>query len=128
MFVEAFQINKKNQHCKKKVEDRSQKMKNIKCLNVFKRSFILIISQFSSVQSLSHVQLFATPWITECQASLSITNSRSSLKLTSIQWCRPAISSSVIPFSSCPQSLPASDLLQGVNSSHEVAKVLEFQL
>ena len=34
-----------------------------------------------SVQSLSRVQLFATPWITACQASLSITNSRSSLRL-----------------------------------------------
>ena len=44
-------------------------------------------------------------------------------------WCPPAISSSVGPFSSCPQSLPASQsLFQWVNSSHEVAKVLEFQL
>ena len=41
--------------------------------------------QFSSIQSLSHVQLFATPWITACQASLSITNSWSSLKLMSIE-------------------------------------------
>ena len=41
--------------------------------------------QFSSVQSLSRVQLFATPWIAERQASLSITNSRSLLKLTSIE-------------------------------------------
>ena len=40
---------------------------------------------FSSVQSLSRVQLFVTPWITARQASLSITNSRSSLKLTSIE-------------------------------------------
>ena len=40
--------------------------------------------QFSSVQSLSRVWLFATPWITAHQASLSITNSRSSLKLMSI--------------------------------------------
>ena len=40
---------------------------------------------FSSVQSLSHVWLFATPWIAARQASLSITNSRSSLKLMSIQ-------------------------------------------
>ena len=40
---------------------------------------------FSSVQSLSRVQLFMTPWIAECQASLSITNSQSSLKLTSIE-------------------------------------------
>ena len=36
-------------------------------------------TQFSSVQSLSHVQLFATPWTAACQASLSITNSNSHL-------------------------------------------------
>ena len=47
---------------------------------------------------------------------------------TSSQWCHPAISSSVVPFSSCPQSLPASESFQWVNSSHEVAKVLESQL
>ena len=40
---------------------------------------------FSSVQSLSHVQLFATPWTAVCQASLSLSNSRSLLKLTSIE-------------------------------------------
>ena len=43
----------------------------------------------------------------------------------SSQWCHPAISSSVVPFSSCPQH---QSLFQWVNSSHEVAKVLEFQL
>ena len=48
-------------------------------------SFISNTFQFSSVQSLSHVRLFATPWIIALQASLSITNSRSSLRLTSIQ-------------------------------------------
>ena len=65
--------------------------------------------QFSSVQSLSRIQLFATPWITACQASLSITNSRvHSDSCPSSQWCHPAISSSVVPFSSSPQSLPAS--------------------
>ena len=66
--------------------------------------------QFSSVQSLSCVWLFETPWITARQASLSITNSRvhsDSHPLS--QWCHPAISSSVIPLSSCPQSLPASE-------------------
>ena len=42
-----------------------------------------------SVQSLSHVQLFVTPWITARQASLSIINSRSSLKLTSIESVMP---------------------------------------
>ena len=46
--------------------------------------------QFSSVQSLSCVWLFATPWITARQASLSITNSRSSLKLMSIEWVMPS--------------------------------------
>ena len=42
--------------------------------------------------------------------------------------CHPAISSSVIRFSSCPQSFPASGSFLMSNSSHEVAKVLEFQL
>ena len=46
--------------------------------------------QFSSVQSLSRVRLFATPWIAACQASLSITNSRSSLRLTSIKLVIPS--------------------------------------
>ena len=45
--------------------------------------------QFSSVQSLSHVQLFAIPWIAAHQASLSITTSRSSPRLTSIESVMP---------------------------------------
>ena len=45
--------------------------------------------QFSSVQSLSRVRLFATPWITAHQASLSITNSQSSLRITSIESMMP---------------------------------------
>ena len=51
--------------------------------------------QFSSVQSLSHVRLFATPWITAHQASVSITNSWSSLKLMCIESVMP--SSHLIP-------------------------------
>jgi len=46
--------------------------------------------QFSWVQSLSRVQLFATPWIAAHQASLSITNSQSSLRLTSIESVMPS--------------------------------------
>ena len=46
--------------------------------------------QFSSVQPLSHVWLFVTPWITACQASLSITNSQSLLKLISIELMMPS--------------------------------------
>ena len=43
-------------------------------------------------------------------------------------WCHPAISSSVVPFSYCPQPLPASESFPRSQSSHDVAKVLEFQL
>ena len=46
--------------------------------------------QFSSVQSLSRVRLFETPWITARQASLSITNSRSSLRVRSIESVMPS--------------------------------------
>ena len=49
-----------------------------------------ILQNIQSVQSLSRVQLFATPWITACQASLSITNSRSSLRLTFIESVMPS--------------------------------------
>ena len=97
-------------------------------------------NQFSSVQLLSRVQLFATPWTTARQTSLSITNSRSASQFSCSvvsnsfrphepqhstppcpsptprvhpnpcplsRWCHPTISSSVIRFSSCPQSFPA---------------------
>ena len=63
---------------------------------------------YQSVQSLSRVRLFATPWIAACQASLSISNSWSLLKLMHIELVMP--SSHLIlcrPLSSCPQSLPA---------------------
>ena len=62
--------------------------------------------QFSSVQSLSRVRLFVTPWITAPQASLSITSSWSSLRLTSIEsvmpsshliFCRPLLLLPPIP-------------------------------
>ena len=65
---------------------------------------------FSSVQSLSHVWLFA---IHESQHArtpcLSPTPGVHSNSCPSNQWCHPAIWSSVVPFSSCPQSLPASE-------------------
>ena len=69
--------------------------------------------RFSSVQSLRRVWLFATPWITAHQASLSITNSlwhagvySNSCPLS--RWCHPTISSSVVRLSSRLQSFPAS--------------------
>ena len=72
-------------------------------------TFIEGLMLASSVQSLSRVQLFVTPWTIEHQASLSITNSQSLLKLMSIKSLTPStVSSSIIPFSSCPQSFPES--------------------
>ena len=71
---------------------------------------LLLLYQFSSVQLLSRVWLFATPWIAARQASLSITNSRSSLRLTSIESVMP--SSHLIlcrPLLLLPQSFPASE-------------------
>ena len=68
---------------------------------------------FISVPSLSHVQLFATPWTAAHQASLSITNSKSLLKLMCIESGMP--SNHLIlcrPFSFCLQSLPASGSFQ----------------
>ena len=65
--------------------------------------------QFSSVQSLSRVQLFETPWTAAGQVSLSINNSWSLFKLMSIQ---SVMQSSVFLFSSCPQSFPASQSFQ----------------
>ena len=51
---------------------------------------IFHVLQFSSVQSLSLVRLFATPWTTACQASLSITNSQSPPRLMSIESVMPS--------------------------------------
>jgi len=59
---------------------------NEKTLPPWKKSY----DQPSSVQSLSHVWLFVIPWIAAHQASLSITNSRSSLRLTSIKSVMPS--------------------------------------
>ena len=68
----------------------------------------LTVTQFSSVQ-LSHVRLFAAPWTAAHQTSLSFTISQSLLKLMPIESVMP--SNHLIlchPFSSCPQSFPAS--------------------
>ena len=55
-----------------------------------KLTFLESRHQFSSVQTLSRVRLFASPWITACQGSLSITTSQSSLKLMSIESAMPS--------------------------------------
>ena len=88
-----------------------------------------LLVQFSSVQSLSRVLLFATPWITAHQASLSITNSRSLLKLMPIKSVVP--SSHLIlchPLLLLPPIPPSIRVFSNESTPHEVAKVLEFQL
>ena len=57
---------------------------------LFLNYFPIYVNQIRSDQSLSRVWLFATPWIAARQASLSITNSRSSLRLTSIESVMPS--------------------------------------
>ena len=73
---------------------------------------IYVPNQFSSVQSLNRVRLFVTPWTTACQTSLSITNSRSLLKLMSIELVMP--SSHLILFCTLllPSIFPASGSFQ----------------
>ena len=85
--------------------------------------------QFSSVQLLSHFWLLVTPWIAARQACLSITNSQNSLR--HIHQVGHAIQPShplSFPFPPDPNTSQHQSLFQWVNSSHEVAKVLEFQL
>ena len=70
----------------------------------FYGTFVVVV-----VQSLSHVQLFVTPWTVAHQASLSFTISRVCSNACPLSWwCHPTISSSVTPFSFCLQSFPAS--------------------
>ena len=80
--------------------------------------FLSLKCRFVVVQLLSCVWLFGTPW-----APRDCSNS-----CPQSWWCHSIISSSVIPFSSCLQSFPASGSFQWVSSLHRVAKVLELQL
>ena len=110
-------------------------LNQVKIMHIVVGNFLIIQSiaiQFSSISSvhlLSCVWLFETPWIAACQASLSITSSWSSFRLTSI---KSVMSSSHLILSSpsppAPKPAQHQSLSQWVNSSHEVAKVLEFQL
>ena len=108
------------------------------CANIYTWTWLLLLHHFSfsfvrwfsSVQPLSRVRLFAAPWIAACQASLSITNYRGSLRLTSIESVIATQPSHPLSSPSPPAPNPSQhqSLFQWVNSSHEVAKVLEFQL
>ena len=119
-------------HCKR------QKFKDISCMcwlgensisNLCVMMPFRLSVHFSSVQSLSRVQLFVTPWIAAHQACMSFTNSWSSLKLMSVESVMPS-SHLILSSPSPPAPNPSQhqNLFHWVNSSHEVAKVLEFQL
>ena len=92
----------------------------------------LTLVQFSSIQLLSHVRLFATPWITASQAYLSITLSElPEFTQTLVHRVGDAIQPShprSSPSPPAPNPSQHQSLFQWVNSSHEVAKILEFQL
>ena len=78
-----------------------------------KRLHISKIISIQSIHSLSSVWLFATPWTAARQASCPSPTPRvHSNKCPSSWWCHPTISSSVVPFSSCPKSFPASGSFQ----------------
>ena len=72
--------------------------------------FFSLISSAATAQLLRRVQLFATPWITHSRPRCSSpTPGVHPNSCPSSQWCHPAISSSVVPFFSCPQSFQASE-------------------
>ena len=84
---------------------------------------------FSSVQSLSHVWLVMTHEPQHARPPYPSSTPRVHPNpYPSSQWCHPTISSSVIPFSSCLNTSQHQGLFQWVSSSHQGAKVLEFQL
>ena len=90
---------------------------------------IIIKCSFSSVQSLSHVLLWRTAELQHNRPPCLSPTPGVYPNSCPLSWrCYPTVSSSVIPFSTCPQSFPASGSFQMSHSSHQVAKVLEFQL
>ena len=100
--------------------------------------------QFSSVQSHSHVQLFVIPWTAAHQASLSITNSRSLLKLMSNELVMPSNHLILFPFPSYFQSFPASGFCNelalcirwpkywnfslSISPSHDYSELISFRI
>ena len=87
------------------------------------RFSIMHVNQFSSVQSLSRLRLFVTPWTAACQASLSLTISRSLLKLMSIESVMP---SNRLIFCHPLLLLPSIFPSIRVFSNEEVTKALTF--
>ena len=102
-----------------------------KVLNCIKKKGI-VGSIYIRSDQISHSVVSDCLWPHELQharpPSPSPTSRVHSNSCPSSWWCHPAISSSVFPFSTCPQFPQHQSLFQWVNSLHEVVKVLEFQL
>ena len=115
--------------CTLKDEDGKQLDISVPC-PLSKGGFLDFLSSFPlSVQSLSCVQLFATPWIAACLASLPFTNSQNLAKFLSIQSVMPS-NHPILSSPSLPTFNPSQHqgLFQLVSSSHQAAKLLELQL
>ena len=94
-----------------------------------KRCSTSLFIQFSSVQLLSRVRLFATPWTAAHQNSCPSPILRACSNSCPLSpWCHPATSSSVIPFSSCLQSFPVPGCIPMSQFFASGGQVLEFQL
>ena len=105
----------------------------VRGIKIYRSEFQIVcikLAQFSPVQLLSHVWLFATPWTAARQASLSITNSQSLLQLKLIQLVIPSYHLILChPLLLLPSIFPnIKAFSKWVSSLHQVAKVLEFQL
>ena len=100
----------------------------VKCMYLLKFRQSTFDIDLSSIQLLSHVRLFATPWTAACQVSLSITNSQSLLKHISIQSVMPSNHLILCCPLLLPSIFPSIRVFSNVSSLHQVAKVLELQL
>ena len=126
-YLQLFLNYKGCRQIKKKIVFNSfQKHSHVYCSIIYSRKDI----QFSSLQSLSHVWLFATQWTAAHQASLSITNSWSLFKLMSIELMVSSKTSHPLSSPSPPafNLSQQQGLSQWVSSLHQVTKVLELQL
>ena len=76
-------------------------------------SVLCLVGQFTSVKSLSHILLFATPLLAVYQTSLPSPTPRAYSNSCPLSWwCHPTVSSSVVPFYFCLQSFPVSRSFQ----------------
>ena len=123
-----YQSQKKNELKGWELKDHSNKTRNVLQKDPIGRKEFYHCSAWSSFVVVVHVRLFATPWPTACQASLSFIISWSLLKL---YWVGDIIQPSHPLSSPSPPAFNLSqhqDLFHWVSSLHQVAKLLELQL